>query len=312
MPDVESLCIFASQPVATEASPRYVVLPEHGCKTYFAIAGGAALKFAICNELWGKRDISEVFQTAADLGFAGVEIAPFTLADSVDDISDTRRADIRNAAVDAGVEIVGLHWLFVSPKGLHLTTPDKSVWQRSVEYLQSLTRFCGDVGGNVMVFGSPQQRNIEADNDFESGYQRAVEAFHIAGQTAAERDVMLCFEALTPKETNFINTAEQALQLARDADQSNVGIMLDVKAMSGMPDGIVPTIEKYGSRAAHFHANDPSGKGPGMNGTDFGPILTALAGTDFTGWVSVEPFDYNPDPDTVARTAIETLRAAVP
>ena len=136
--------------------------------------------------------------------------------------------------------------------------------------------------------------------------------FVVAGEVAAQRNVHLAFEALAPKETNFINTAEEATDLAKQADHPNVGIMLDTKAMSSMPDGIVGTIEKYAAGALHCHVNDPSGKGPGMNGTDFKPILAALAKTGFDRWVSAEPFDYKPDPDTVARVAIETMRAAAP
>lgn len=270
------------------------------------------MKFAICNELWRDRSIEDIFRTAARLGYQGVEIAPFTLGESVDAISAKRRKGIRRAAAEAGVKIVGLHWLFVSPKGLHLTTPDEPTWQRSVDYLKSLVDFCGDLGGEVMIFGSPKQRNIEQGNDYESGFARGVKAFRAAGQVAAGRNVKLCFEALSPDITNFISTAREAARFARTVGHPNVGMMLDVKAMADMPDGIIPTIEKYGGQAWHFHANDPSGKGPGMNGTDFKPILAALAKTGFSGWVSVEPFDYKPDPDTVARVAIETLRATAP
>jgi sugar phosphate isomerase/epimerase len=117
------------------------------------------MKFAICNELWRDRPIEDIFRTAAKLGYKGVEVAPFTLGESVDAISAERRKQIRRAAADAGVIIVGLHWLFVSPKGLHLTTPDKHTWLRSVDYLKSLVNFCGDLGGDVMVFGSPKQRS---------------------------------------------------------------------------------------------------------------------------------------------------------
>jgi sugar phosphate isomerase/epimerase len=270
------------------------------------------LEFAICNEIWRDTGIEKIFTKAAALGFDGVEIAPFTLAESVADISADRRREIVRAAADAGVAIVGLHWLFLSPKGLHLTTPDQAVWQKSVDYLKALTDFCGDLGASVMIFGSPKQRDIETGNDHAAGIQRAADAFRAAGQVAADRNVHLAFEALAPKETNFINTAKEATELASRADHPNVGIMLDTKAMSAMPDGIIGTTEKYGAAALHFHVNDPSGKGPGMNGTDFKPILAALAKTGYDRWVSAEPFDYQPDPDTVARVAIETMRAAAP
>jgi sugar phosphate isomerase/epimerase len=45
---------------------------------------------------------------------------------------------------------------------------------------------------------------------------------------------------------------------------------------------------------------------------DVSAILKALQDSGFNGWVSTEPFDYNPDPTTVARTALETLKKSLP
>jgi sugar phosphate isomerase/epimerase len=277
------------------------------------------MRFATCNEPWGSRPIEDVIARAAKLGYAGVEIAPFTLAEDVNQVAATRRREIRRAAEAAGIEIVGLHWLFVSPKGLHLTTPDAATRQRSIDYLKALADFCGDLGGKVMVFGSPKQRNLEPPTTFEKAWKRAADVFAGCADTCATRGVSLCIEALAPKETNFINTIEQAARLADEVAQPAIDIMLDTKAMSSMPEPIVETIRRFGGRARHFHANEPSGKGAGMpaaagepTGLDFKPILHALRESGYDGWVSAEPFDYKPDPDTVAETAIRTLRQAMP
>ena len=120
----------------------------------------------------------------------------------------------------------------------------------------------------------------------------------------------LLLEPLHPAETNFLQTVEEALDLAGEIDHPSVGYILDTKAMSGMPRGVVATIEKYGRGAGHFHANEPSGLGPGMGTMDFGPVIGALAATGYHGWVSAEPFRYEPDSETVARTALATMRLA--
>ncbi|MBP7934420.1 MAG: sugar phosphate isomerase/epimerase [Phycisphaerae bacterium] len=276
------------------------------------------MRLATCSEPWRDSAIEDVFATAAEIGFDGVELAPFTMADHVAEIPPSRRKQIVKAAGDAGVEIVGLHWLFVSPKGLHLTTPDASVRQRSADYLKALVDFCGDVGGTVMVFGSPKQRSIEPPVTFEEGWKRAKEVWASAGDTLAARGVTLCLEALAPAETNFINTIEQAARMADEIGHPNIDIMLDCKAMSSMPEGVIGTIRRFGRRAKHFHANEAAGKGVGMPigegepaGLDFKAVMKTLVESGFDRWVSVEPFDYKPDPTTVARTAIRTLREAL-
>ncbi|GMV95673.1 MAG: sugar phosphate isomerase/epimerase [Phycisphaerae bacterium] len=276
------------------------------------------MRFATCNEPWKDTPIEEVFAIAARLGFEGVEIAPFTLAERVEQIPPGRRREIARSAQDHGLSIVGLHWLFVSPKGLHLTTPDVAVRRRSADYLKALADFCGDLGGSVMIFGSPKQRGIEPPTTPAEAWQRAREAFASCADHFASRGVTLCIEALAPKETNFLNTAEEAARLADEIGHTHVDIMLDTKAMSSMPEGVVGTIRRFGRRARHFHANEPSGKGAGMPpapgdppGADFRAALAELQAVGFEGWVSLEPFDYHPDPTTVAEVGLRTLRQAL-
>lgn len=277
-------------------------------------------KLATCNEPWnGVATIEEVFQIAARIGFDGVEIAPFTLAEHVDEISAARRKEIVRAAQDAGVEIVGLHWLFVSPKGLHLTTPDEATRRRTAEYLKSLTNFCGDLGGKVMILGSPKQRNLEPPTTRDEGWKRTKDVLAACGDTLAARDVSLCIEALAPAETNFVQTLDESSRMADEIGHPNIDIMIDVKAMSSMPDGVEGSIRRFGSRARHFHANHPSAKGVGMPllpgegvAVDWAAVLKTLKQSGFSRWVSCEPFDYKPDATTVAETAFRTLKAAQP
>lgn len=276
------------------------------------------MRLATCSEPWREQPVEAVFGIAAQLGFDGVELAPFTIADDVADIPAARRRQIVRAAGDAGVVVVGLHWLFISPKGLHLTTPDAAVRRRSAEYIQHLADFCADVGGKVMTFGSPKQRDIVPPTTFAEGWQRAREVYASCAEVLAGRGVTLCIEALTPADTNFINTVEDAARLADEIGHPNIDIMLDCRAMSAMPDGVVGTIRRFGGRAKHFHANEASGKGVGMLSRsdeppliDYTSAMRALAESGYDGWVSVEPFDDQPDPTTVAQTAIRTLRKAM-
>lgn len=269
-----------------------------------------SFKIALCSEVY-KTSIDETIRRVAAIGFDGIEIAPFNLAPSVDEVNPERRAEIRQRAADVGLEILGLHWLLVSPEGLHLTTADETVRGRTVDYMVSLAQFCADLGGKVMVLGSPKQRNTPPGDNPQDAFQRAVDGLRRVAESCEERGVRLLLEPLHPRETNFLKSVEEALELARALNHPSVGYHLDCKAMSGMPEGIVGTLTRYGKEAGHFHANEPDGKGPGMGSTDFQPILAALRESGYQGWVSTEPFDYSPDPDTVARTALETLRAAM-
>ena len=266
------------------------------------------MRFSICNELFEGWAIEDIFRSAAELGYDGVEIAPFTLADSVDDIPDSRCKEIVHAAASNGVEIVGLHWLLVKPEGLYLNHPDKAVRRRTRDYLDSLIRFCADLGGRVLIFGSPKQRSVYEGLTYEQAWEYARETFAHCGETAKDSGVYLCIEALSPRETDFINTVTEALRMVRDVDKPHFRTMLDIKAISSDGRALPEIIEEAGEMAMHVHANEADGRGPGTGDTDFREIAAALRKIGYDGYVSVEVFDYKPDPVTIARHSLAHLR----
>ena len=265
------------------------------------------MKYAICNETFEGWDHARVCRFVADLGYTGLEIAPFTLAPRVTDVSPERRRDLRRQAEDCGVEIIGLHWLLAKTEGLHLTSADEATRRRTADYLVELARCCRDLGGDLLVFGSPAQRRIPAGSTREQATDYAVDTFRRAAPGLADAGVKLCLEPLSPAEADFINTAAEAVALLERLDHPNFALHLDVKAMA--TDGPAPDlIRRYASRTAHFHANDPNRRGPGFGATDFVPIFWALRDSGYGGWVSVEVFDYSPDAETIARESLRYMR----
>ena len=52
-------------------------------------------KFGICNELFEGWDFAKVCKTVKEIGYSGLEIAPFTLAPKITDVSATRLRELR-------------------------------------------------------------------------------------------------------------------------------------------------------------------------------------------------------------------------
>ncbi len=266
------------------------------------------MKFALCNEMFENRPVAEVASIAGRLGFNGIEIAPFTLARSASNVTAKQRKEVRQTIKDHGLETVGLHWLFVGPAGLHLTTSDDTVWRNTKDYMKILLDLCADLGGNVIVVGSPKQRNIMTGQTIEGAWKRAADLFRSVLDRAYKLNVTICIEPLSPVDTNFINTVSQAMQLVREISHPNFKIHLDVKAMCSESKPVSDIIRSVSVEdIGHFHVNDPNLYGPGMGDVDYGPIAKAIKAIGWDKWLSVEVFKYDPDPETIARRSIEYL-----
>jgi len=266
------------------------------------------MKFAICQELFEGWEWERQCEAIASFGYTGIEVAPFTLARRIEEVSAATRRELRSVAESHGLTICGLHWLLAKTEGLHLTTADAAVRHATAEYLKQLAHACADLGGTILVFGSPAQRNLQPGVSREQAYENAAEVFRAVTPVLADRQVTIAMEPLTPKETDFVNTCADAVELMQRVDHPHFALHQDVKAMLSESIPIPELIEHYASVTRHFHVNDDNLLGPGMGRTDFHPILKALQQTQYAGWVSVEVFDYRPGAEFIARTSIESMR----
>jgi sugar phosphate isomerase/epimerase len=266
------------------------------------------MKFAICNETFQNWPHDRAMQFAHECGYTGIEFAPFTLGADATQIDSATRDQIRRLLDHYQLEAVGLHWLLAKTQGLYLTSPEPDVRRRTTDYFMHLAKLCRDLGGQVMVLGSPQQRNRLPGVTSEQAMDYASDVLHGALPALTDCGVTLALEPLGPAEGDFLLTADRAIQLARRLDSPNVRLHLDVKAMSSEERPIPQIILDSADYLVHFHANDPNKRGPGMGEVDFVPIFAALRQIGYQGWVSVEVFDYEPGIERIARESIQYMR----
>ena len=268
------------------------------------------MRYAICNELFGEMPWREAFQLARSYGYTGLEVAPFTLGKDAFSIDQETRQRFVSEARDAGMEIIGLHWLLAKTEGYHLTTRDKVIQKKTADYLKELVYLCRDLGGHLMVLGSPLQRNFGSDYTHAEAMQNAAWVLREVAPTLEECKIQIAVEPLGPQEGNFLNHASEARELIEMIGSPAIQLHLDVKAMSSEGIPIDQVIREFGDITIHFHANDPNKLGPGMGEVDFNPIFRALADTKYDGWVSVEVFDYSPGIETILRESIHNMQVA--
>jgi sugar phosphate isomerase/epimerase len=266
------------------------------------------MKFAICNETYQGWDFERTCGHIAETGYDGVEIAPFTLKADPREISEAEAKACGETARAAGLEVVGLHWLLVKPSWLSLNTDDPLLAKDSVAFGKHLARTCAAMGGQIMVWGSPKQRDLQDGWDYDEAAKRAADTLRQISETCADCGVTIAMEPLGRKETNFLNTAEETVRLIELVGHPNCRLHLDVKAMSDEEKPIPQIIAESKDYTVHFHANDPNLRGPGFGEVKFEPIAAALHASGYDRYVSVEVFDYTPDPETIAIQSLDYLK----
>ncbi len=269
---------------------------------------GFADQFCKCNETFVDWPPRKVAKFVAECGYKAIEIAPFTVSQFVTDVPKKRRGRLRKAYEDANLKVAGLHWILSKTEGFHLTSPDKNVRKATSKYLCDLAEFCSDLGGDIMIFGSPKQRDLLEGVSRDQAMVWATEVLQESMPTMDKFGVTIAMEPLGPSTTTFLLYAADAVELAERVDSPHCKIMLDCKAMIQEKKSIPELIHENKDWMVHFHANDANLRGPGMGDLDFVPIFQALHEINYKRWISVEVFDYDPGAEALAKESIDYMR----
>jgi D-psicose/D-tagatose/L-ribulose 3-epimerase len=268
-------------------------------------------RFAVCNELFEKMPFAASCRLIKQIGYVGIEIAPFTLAESPLAITGSQRSQYRAIIRDEGLSFVGLHWLMLSPAGLHVTTPDSQLRERSWNHIRCLIDLCADLGdGGILVFGSPKQRNTVGGMSAAEAKRVFTEELAQVVTHAEQRGVRILVEALPSNQCDVINTLAEAVSIVEKIGSPAVQTMFDTHNAVDETQPHTEVLERYFSHIAHVHVNEIDGREPGTGDYDFASILATLARLEYQGYVSLEAFDFTRGAEKIARGALQHLMKA--
>jgi D-psicose/D-tagatose/L-ribulose 3-epimerase len=271
--------------------------------------GAGALRFSICSETFAGMNFADACRAARRIGYQGIEVEPAHLDADPAAISMARRAELRRLIESHGLHYVGLHSFLKMPQGLHLTSADGAIREKSWHYFARLIDLAADLGDRpLMVLGSSKQRAamggmtpVEAVRTLTEGLVRMV-------PLAVNRGVTILVEPLAPHLCNVINTLEEAMMVVRAVDSPAVATMFDTHNTAAEKEAAADLIRKYLPYIGHVHLNEMDGRRPGAADYPFDVVLGALRQGAYRHWISIEVFDFQPDGETVARQALEYLR----
>ncbi len=270
------------------------------------------MKLALCNEVLRHLPFDAQCAMAAQLGYQGLEVAPFTLFQEAAELDERLAAHVQATARRHGLQIPSLHWLLVKPEGLSMVRPDERTRQATLDWIRRLIAFAHRCSAKVLVHGSPAQRNPQAGQTLDDARQRLEDMLRQIAPWAQSAGVTYCLEPLSPKETVLVNTVQEAAQMVRRIASPAVRTMLDASAASqAESEPIAQVLARHleAGDIAHVQVNDRNRRGPGQGDTDLLPLVRVLRERSYAGWVAVEPFEYVPDGETAAAFSAGHMQA---
>jgi D-psicose/D-tagatose/L-ribulose 3-epimerase len=278
-----------------------------------ASTSSSPFRLAVCNEVFEKRGFAESCRLLKKTGWQGIEIAPFTLAGNATLLPPARRRELRDIIASEGLAFVGLHWLLASPAGLHVTTPDSAVRRKSWDYVAGLIDLCADLGsGGVMVFGSPRQRSSTGGLSPAEALKNFVDGIAGIAPRAEERGVTICIEPLDSSQTDVLLTLDEAVRIVKQIDSPAVRTMYDSHNAVAEAEPHEVLVDRYFEFIRHVHVNEMDGTYPRPDGGhDFKPVLQALKNRRYSGWVSMEVFDFSPGAERIVSEAGAYLQSEI-
>ena len=266
-----------------------------------------ALRHAVCNEIFQGCSFAQAASAIRKAGYAGIEIAPFTLAADPAALAPAARREFRDILASEDIEFAGMHWLLAAPPGLHVTTPDRALRERSWGYLRRMIDLCSDFGGGVLVFGSPKQRSATGGLSPAQAARTLAEGLAEIAPYAAARGATLLLEALSPDQTDVVTTLDEAAAIVREIGHPGVQMVFDTHNAVAEVEQHEVLLDRHFDLVRHVHFNEMDGRQPGSGSYDFRPVLEVLDRRGYTGWVSLEVFDLAGDAVEIAAGSLQYL-----
>ena len=159
------------------------------------------------------------------------------------------------AAFEKDLDIPALAMNAFCPAEIVITGPGYNR-TANIEYAKHLSARASALSVKVIGIGSPMSRNLPVGFDPLLAKRQISEFLLDTAEIFGKYGIQTCFEALADCYCNTVNTLQEALELVRNLNNTNIHVVLDFYNMEHMGEADLP-IPK--ASIIHAHISDDDG-----------------------------------------------------
>jgi protein FrlC len=250
--------------------------------------------------------IEEVIRRLARIGYDGIEIGAAAPHAYPAYTSKERRREIKQVLDDNNLVVSAMLPAPGGGPGFNVASPTPEERRNAIEQYKEVAQLCSDLGGDTLlyvagwqIFGTTREQAWEWTRD----------ALAEIAPVAADLGVTIAVEP-TPTDSNLIESADDAVELAQQVAAPNVKTMFDTIHVYYRNEAPTDYVYRMGDLLHYVHLSDVDRLAPGQGRGDFVGLIQALKDTGYDGFLSME-IGFNRrdvEADKVARDAFNYIK----
>jgi sugar phosphate isomerase/epimerase len=275
------------------------------------------MRLAFSTNAYLKHPFDEAVARIAAIGYEGLELLADVPHAWPAGLLEGQKRAILGAMEHSGLKFSNINAFMMNAVADHrqpywhpsFIEPERQYRQVRIDHTRRALSLCAELGAPHITTEpggplAPGQSRQDAIDEF-------VEVLKPLADHAHECGVMLLIE---PEPGLLLETTDQYLEVAERLNAPSIGLNFDVGHAFCVSEDIPRAIGKLAAQIRHYHIEDIAATRvhhhliPGTGAIDFAEVVAAIRETGYHGWLTVELYPFQDDPDAAAREAYRVLK----
>jgi sugar phosphate isomerase/epimerase len=278
------------------------------------------MRLAFSTNAYLKHPFPEAARRIALLGYQGLELLADVPHAWPAGLLDVQKRDIKKAMDETGLAFSNINAFMMNAVADHrqpywhpsFIEPERHYRQVRIDHTRRALSLCAELGAPHITTepGGP----LSPGESRQDAIDLFVEVLKPLAEHAERLGVLLLIE---PEPGLLLETTDQYLEVAERLNAPSIGLNFDVGHAFCVSEDLPRSIGKLARHTRHYHLEDIASTRvhhhlvPGTGAIDFALVVAAICATGYDGWLTVELYPFQEDPDRAARDALAVLRPLV-